>query len=315
MKSQISAAYLIIGLLSAGCISNEQHQTLPETTPVNLTGSTTVASTSADEFGDYWYQGEAELTSYTLEQARYGEIHEGHAVLIYVTEDFSKKKHVKLDNPQRAGDDKVNVLKLNATKNFNTGIYPYSMMSSVFTPIYGNDFPRTLKVTTSSQEWCGHTFTQINKKKGKYNIDTRSYFESEGDEQIQLEGVMLEDEVWTAIRLAPNQLPIGKTKMIPGTMYQRLGHVAFKVHEVETSMTEQEGELMTYNITYPSLKRTLHITFNKSFPYDIEGWEESTTRGSETLTTRAKRNKQMMLDYWARNGVDDQPLRQELGLD
>ncbi|MDP7238046.1 MAG: hypothetical protein QGI34_15090, partial [Candidatus Latescibacteria bacterium] len=40
-------------------------------------------------FGDYWYQGKAEITSYTLKQARYGEIHDGHVVLIFVTEDFS----------------------------------------------------------------------------------------------------------------------------------------------------------------------------------------------------------------------------------
>jgi len=36
------------------------------------------------QFGDYWYTGEAELTSYELKQSRYGEIHEGHAVLIFV---------------------------------------------------------------------------------------------------------------------------------------------------------------------------------------------------------------------------------------
>ena len=97
--------------------------------------SLTSGLAAAAEFGDYWYQGKAELTSYDLEQARYGEIHPGHAVLIFVTEDFSRSKHVKLDRPQSAGDDAVKVLKLNFMKKFNTGIYPYSMMSSMFTPI------------------------------------------------------------------------------------------------------------------------------------------------------------------------------------
>ncbi len=58
-----------------------------------------------EQFGDYWYQGKAELTSYDLEQVRYGEKREGEAVLIFVTEDFSKSKQVKLDNPNQAGDD------------------------------------------------------------------------------------------------------------------------------------------------------------------------------------------------------------------
>lgn len=285
----------------------------PDTTalPVALTDATS----SSDEFGDYWYQGEAELTSYDLKQARYGEIHDGTAVLIFVTEDFSKDKQVKLDYPSRAGDDKINVLKLNKTKNFNTGIYPYSMMSSVFTPVHGDGYPRTLKVTTSSQEWCGHTYTQINRKRNNYHIEARSYFESEGDQDLQLKGAMLEDEIWTAIRLDPNQLPMGRVSMIPGTMYQRLGHLDFGVFEAQASMTEQEGDLLIYSISYPDLKRTLSISFSKTFPHEIEGWEETTTTSAGDLTTRASKKKRIMLDYWSRNGVADLPLRKDLGLD
>ncbi len=67
-------------------------------------------------FSDYWYQGKAEVSSYKLQQARYGALNEGSAVLIFVTEDFSKDKHVKLDNPAQAGDEAVKVMKLNLTK-------------------------------------------------------------------------------------------------------------------------------------------------------------------------------------------------------
>ena len=45
-----------------------------------------------DELKTYWYNSEAEITSYNLKQARYGEIHEGKAALIFVTEPFSKKR-------------------------------------------------------------------------------------------------------------------------------------------------------------------------------------------------------------------------------
>jgi len=38
---------------------------------------------STEEFKKYWYAGKAELTHYHLEQARYGEIHSGDAVLIW----------------------------------------------------------------------------------------------------------------------------------------------------------------------------------------------------------------------------------------
>ena len=92
-----------------------------------------ISDTDHKTFGDYWYQGKAEITSYEMEQARYGEIRKGHAVLIFVTEDFSKSKQVKLDNPQKDPEDAVKILKLNFVRKFITGIYPYSIMTSVFT--------------------------------------------------------------------------------------------------------------------------------------------------------------------------------------
>src|SRR5690606_11722530 len=77
-----------------------------------------------ENFKSYWFDGQAEITSYTLEQERYGEIREGTAVLIYVTEDFLPGAQVKADQPSETN---IPVLKLNKTKNFITGIYPYSI--------------------------------------------------------------------------------------------------------------------------------------------------------------------------------------------
>ena len=62
-------------------------------------------SPPSQEFSDYWYAGKAELTSYHLTQSRYGGLHDGDAVLIFVTEDFSKDKQVKLDDPYADQDD------------------------------------------------------------------------------------------------------------------------------------------------------------------------------------------------------------------
>jgi len=153
-----------------------------------------------NKFSDYWYQGKAELNSYKLEQARYGEIHSGEAVLVFVTEDFSASKLVKLDNPAATPKDAVKILKLNNTRKFNTGIYPYSMMTSVFTPVDLKKHPNTLKITSSSQEWCGHTFMQVKLNKNNYKVGLKSYFESEGDSQFKVNKVMPEDEIWNRMR-------------------------------------------------------------------------------------------------------------------
>ena len=272
-----------------------------------------------DSFGAYWHQGKAEITSYTLEQARYGEIHQGHAVMIYVTEDFSRKKQVKLDNPRAAGDDRVPILKLNATRKFLTGLYPYSMMTSVFSPVNGAEDPRTLKITTSSQEWCGHTFTQLNRTQKGYLVLGLSYFESEGDETITLEGAIPEDEIWTTIRLDPSKLPTGPFKLIPGTMVQRLKHIPWGVANATARLEPADDDgLMAYTVSYTDLDRTLTIRFNQAFPHEIESWEETYRSGwgagAANLTTRATRNKRIMSDYWTKNRVVDEALRAELGL-
>ena len=272
-------------------------------------------------FGDYWYQGKAEITSYTLKQARYGELHDGDAVLIFVTEDFSAKKQVKLDRPGEAGDDAVKVLKLNALREFNTGVYPYTVMTSVFTPVYGDRFPRTLKITTSVQEWCGHAFVQLNRLDDRFYVQQYSYFESEGDRVTDLEDAIPEDEIWTTIRLNPDDLPTGNVTMIPGTLYQRFDHTAWRtVNATAILMPDvREPDLMVYNLVYyPELNRTLTIRFKKDFPHEIESWEEVEFAADGTqkeLVTTAVLNKRLMLDYWTKNSVSDVKLRAQLGLD
>ncbi|PIQ17718.1 MAG: septum formation inhibitor Maf, partial [Flavobacteriaceae bacterium CG18_big_fil_WC_8_21_14_2_50_34_36] len=73
----------------------------------------------SEDFKSYWFSGTAEITSYTLEQERYGEMRDGSAVLIYVTEDFHGDTQVKAN---KKNDLTIPVLKLNSTKNFLTGI-------------------------------------------------------------------------------------------------------------------------------------------------------------------------------------------------
>ena len=283
-----------------------------------LSGS--LAVVDSEEFKAYWYDGKAEITSYKLEQARYGELHEGYAVLVFVTEDFSKSKQVKLDNPQNANGGDVKVLKLNRIKKFDTGIYRYSLMDSVFTPIYIGEYPNTLKVTSSSQEWCGNTFTQLNLDDNGYEVRSFSYFESQGDTKFNLQQEILEDELWVRIRLAPESLPVGRIKIIPATMASRLTHKELKVEIAEASLVEnsKDSNLMDYKLVYDDSGRAMEITFSKKFPYEILSWEETYKSGfgnnAKTLTTKATKNKMLITDYWNKNKTVDHELRKKLGL-
>jgi hypothetical protein len=267
----------------------------------------------SEDFKKFWYAGNAEVNSYDLIQSRYGEERKGKAMMIFVTEDFSVNKQVKLDDPDQAGKDKTRVLKLNMTKNFITGIYPYSMMLSAFTPVDINHVPHTLKLSMSVQEWCGQVFSQVNLKHKTYVITGHSYFEKEGDENLNLKVTWLEDELWNRIRLDPQTLPMGEVDMIPGLFFSRLNHIGVN-SEKAICKKEEAGDLIRYVITYTSHKRTVAIEFEKAFPHSIKGWTETQERDGKAHTTTATLDKQMITDYWTKNKNEFQYLRDSLGL-
>ncbi|WP_411030481.1 septum formation inhibitor Maf [Spongiimicrobium sp. 3-5] len=265
----------------------------------------------SEDFKKYWYAGNAEITSYALEQARYGEIREGKAVLVYVTEPFVADKQVKAD---RSNPNNVPILKLNSTKKYLTGIYPYSIMGSSFYPVHDNQ--HAIKVTTSVQEWCGQVFTQLNNR-DKFDISSFSYFESEGDKNLQLEKSILENELWNKIRIAPDRLPVGEQYIIPSLEYIRLRHKEIKAYKATVSLTKN-GDLSAYEIDYPELQRTLVINFSTSFPHTIESWTETYKSGfganAKSMTSKATKINTLKTAYWGQNGNDDVFLRDSLGL-
>jgi hypothetical protein len=269
--------------------------------------------TKSDEFKSYWYDGKAEITSYKLEQARYGEIHSGSSVMIFVTENFSKKKWVKSD---RVSKDNSSVLKLNSTKKFNTGIYPYSIMTSTFVPV--KEKSHALKISLSSQEWCGQSFMQMTNTQKEFKIESYSYFESEGDRKESLDLATLEDELLTQIRLDPNSLPLGSVKVIPSFSYLSLMHKELKPYEAEITKQKKGKGLMEYSIVYEELGRELKITFDSVFPYQITGWIETYESGfgakKTKLTTVAIKLVGLKVDYWNKNKVEDGELRAKLKL-
>lgn len=276
---------------------------------------------STQEFRDYWQSGKAELSTYSLEQARYGAIHSnGEVTLIFVTEDLLEKRQVKSDYD--TAEPAIPVLKLNAMRRFNTGIYTYSLMSSVFTPLDFAARPRTLKVTTSIQDWCGQTWTQINlTPENQYRIELRSYFQVEGDRESTIPAVWLEEEIWTRLRLDPRSLPQGETQVVPARIYTRF----YKKPETAlpavgslrtvTGSEYSESPHSLYELRYNGqAQRTLRIWFDTEFPHTILAWTETGAGSDAGMVTRARRIALTKSDYWSHNAPSDLPLRDELKL-
>ncbi|EQA45240.1 hypothetical protein LEP1GSC050_3494 [Leptospira broomii serovar Hurstbridge str. 5399] len=272
---------------------------------------------NAQEFSKYWDSGLAEITTFDLVQARYGNLNHGIATMIYVHEGFSDSKQVKLDFPENSPDDIVPVLKLNLTKDFLTGVYPYKLMLSIFTP--RTELPRSLKEVVSVQEWCGTTYLQLNLDDKDYNLISFSYFETEGDRKSKIVESILEDEIWNRIRLAPEKLPTGKIRILPGLFYIRFVHRDPIPAVANAQIKKISEKISRYELEYPELKRTLKIDFESAFPYRIGGWEETYPDGDfrsepRMLTTTAKFRRSSRIAYWERHFPADRILRNDLGL-
>jgi hypothetical protein len=175
------------------------------------------SAANADDFWKHWGDGKAELSGYSLTQPRYGQLREGTAVLVFVTEDFSDSLRVKADPGKHPPADVYPVLKINAVRDFQTGVYDYNVMTSTFLKTESGFLP--VKVSFSMQEWCGHVYQQLLARGGRLVGESHSYFDGEADAQIELplpaEGV-LEEQLPVLVRgLRGDFVAVGASKTVP----------------------------------------------------------------------------------------------------
>ncbi len=303
---------LIAGLTYA-CNSSTTNKGVPTALQTSL-------SDDAGSLSDQWYQGKAEISTYTLQQNRYQDTHPGTAVLIFVTEDFLTDKQVKNDN--YTNPNSVPVLKTNMLRKFTTGMYDYSTMTSVFTGVNEAFEQGSMKVSTSVQDWCGHAYMQLNLQGRQYQTTVHSYFENEADDRYKFSNVWLEDELFNYLRIDPSLLPTGQFEVAPSTLFARLRHVEMAPTKAEGSLEAYSGDafqgkdLKIYKLEMPDFQRKLEIVFQGSAPFQIEGWLESypSAFDKEIRTTVATRQKTIWSPYWEKHSRSDQYLRSKLGI-
>lgn len=268
---------------------------------------------------EYWYEGKAEINTYELQQSRYGALRPGRVSMIFVSEDFLTDKQVK--NDTYTNPNSTPVLKTNIIRRFVTGIYDYSVMTSVFTPTKTSEEPHTLKVTTSSQDWCGQSFTQLNYAGGgQWAKQLRSYFEREGDMNESVPADFLEDELFNRIRSGWQDLPVGDFRVLPNTSYLLMTHQPYRARRARVSLADHTDGTTSepqkaYVIDYPEDQRKLEIFFTTATPHTITGWNETYPARGRALTTTARLTHQKRAPYWEQNSVADEGLRKEIGLE
>lgn len=327
------AAGLLALLVLGSCAEKRTDQTPSADTRKQVKAMQEIDVTTSRDFArkhtdlkSYWFAGLAELNRFELKQSRYGEIHDGEAVMVFVTEPFLPDKQVKQDS----GNDPnaVQVLKTNFYRRFYTGIYPYTMLTSTFTPAL-QDGP-TFKLAQSMQEWCGQVYAQLNLDEARtgYHGVSFSYFQSSGDQNFDMPTTLLEDDLYARIRLGPDKLPTGELQLLPAATYLRLAHKPWKVATATAELGAAHDSkfsdvpVRTYTLTYTApAPRTLKIHFEAAFPYRIVGFEDTyaalfNPKGGEpqVLTTVGRLTNSIMLDYWSKHDNADAVWRDALGL-
>jgi len=280
----------------------------------------TALSAGADDFWTHWGDGKAELSGYRLTQPRYGERRLGTGVLVFVTEDFSDSLRVKADLGKHPASDVYPVLKLNAIRTFQTGIYDYKVMTSTFARV-APGFPLA-KVSFSSQEWCGHVWHELIPRAGRLDGTYYSYFDGEADGADRLplpaDGV-LEDELLILLRgLKGDYMKPGESRSVPflrSLLVARLlhkplvwGHAVIRREATPVSVVvpagsfkvdvwtvaEEGGATTTYQIESAPPHRIIRVADDRG--------EELALRGSTRLA------------YWKLNAPGGEVHLKEMGL-
>ena len=202
-------------------------------------------------FDETWRDGRAELDGYRLTVDRYGHPRVGRGVAIYVTEPLSRTKHVKLDEPAKAAPaDVLDVLKLNLVRSFQTGIYDYHTMVSLF--VDAADFA-PVKVAFSSAEWCGQVYEQLDFDDGRLAARYASYFEGESAEQtVEVpDRLMTEDALFVVLRgLRGPFLAPGEKRELPFLASPFVRRLAHRPLAVGKATIERRGD--TESVTVPA---------------------------------------------------------------
>ena len=316
----IAVLFLLILFAFSSCQSSNEQEEQSDTSAIQVAFN---ADKPVDQLDPYWYQGKAELSRYELSQNRYKDNHPGEVVMIFVTEDFLTDKQVKNDN--YTNPNSIPILKNNIVKSFPTGIYTYNIMTSVFTPVNNAAYPMSLKVSNSSQEWCGQTYMQVNfnAKKKVYDYELKSYFENEADKKGQAKAVLMEEELFNRIRINPESLPTGKVDLLPSTEYTRLTHRPYTPAKAKLDLADYKDQdfsgnhLRVYTINYPDFGRTMEIVFENEPPFLIAGWRDTypSMFDKQDRVTIAKRTHTILDAYWGHNSLADMDKRAALGLD
>jgi len=282
------------------------------------------------QFGSYWHDGKAELDGYRYTVTRYGQLRRGQCTAIYVTEPFSRSKRVKADDAARNPKDTFDVLKLNLVRDFQTGIYDYNTMTSLF--VRSEDF-EPVKVSFASMEWCGNVYEELRVDPGLVSQKLSSYFEDESASQElrRPKDGLLEEELHIRLRgltgdyLAPGQ--VKTAPFLPSAFRRRLAHeplrwTSARFERGSTPRTVQvpAGRFAAFVYTVKIQDGPEGLFFiERAYPHRVVRWEWRQAAGAAGRAGADSNDSgdlmgSARMSYWKLHGEGDERELRRLGL-
>lgn len=271
-------------------------------------------ASAGEAFVRAWSDGQAELSGYRARVNRYGEMRDAEVVLIYVTEPMDRRTWVKDDDAP--AEHRVNVLKLNAALRFQTGVYPYSVLTSVFAPVdrYRDEALSPVKITLSVQEWCGHVFHGVWPGEDRATEQLLSYFAQEGERRRDVPtpaGSLYEDALLIQLRELDGPFAGGgdwRGSLVPSLWSVRRTHRPMAAVEATIARTRARldgAAVHRFALRYADVTRTIDVEADGA--HRVLGWQASD--GEEAHLLRTAR-----LPYWQLNHDGDEAQRALFGL-
>ena len=277
------------------------------------------------EFWKIWSDGMAEMNGYDLTYPRYGQLRKGVAVAIFVTEPFSKSARVKADPGRHSPADEFPVMKLNLVRDYQTGLYDYNDMVSVFSALAevdGRLYGLPTKVSFTCQEWCGHVYSHLLFGKQRAWHVSHSYFDGEADSARDIPfdyHASSEDALWLWARgIGAPYYADGRPRKYPMLLSletARTKHVPVQLGAVELSFETNAQRIRVPAGDFDVEVRTAKLSdgtvrkffVERAMPRRLIRWEATTGERAELLgSSRMK--------YWEMNREGGEQALKQMGL-
>jgi hypothetical protein len=257
--------------------------------------------TPAGGFGEHalWNDGLAEVATYQAKKKIYGVLRDHEAVMITVKEDFSREMYTKADPPYE-GKKLLPVLKVNLFSRIETDNYPYHYLVSLF--VKRNDLFHPVKMTVSSQEWCGNTFKLFKNWQSPPSFEYHSYFDEQGDGETTVNfqsGDLLREQLLISLRDIPFQEGYRKTfRLLESQMTNKFKKPTWQQAELvvvgEEDVETPAGTIRSWRLNITSYNDRISIWFSRDYPHPLVKYFDAS--GEEMILKEISRSA-----YWKRS--------------